>query len=98
MPGAPTTLRRSPGEPALHEHPQRDCAVAPCEGLALVPLASHVADRYLVDVLAPAQHARGDLGLEVEPVGGEGQRVEEVTVEDLVAGLDVGEGRVVEHV
>src|SRR4051794_37398154 len=76
-------------EAVLDEGPQRDEAVAPGDLLPLVELAAGVGDRDLVDADAAAQDLGGDLGLELETHGAQGDALQHRTVEELVTGLHV---------
>ena len=78
----PDTVLSSPGEPKL---PSARSALKPSRQVISSPRRAHtgVGDRHLVNAVAPAQHLRRDLGLEVEPVGDDGETFEHLRVEQL---------------
>ena len=73
-------------------------AVAPADLLALRAAARLEADRQLENRMAGAQQLRGDLGLDVEAVRFEIERLRDVARHHLVAGLHVGEPAAKQHV
>ena len=85
-------------EPVLEQQPEGLDAVLPADVLALCVAAAVVADGHLVDARVPLGQPRGELGLDAEAVALEGDLLEDVGADGLVAGLHVGQVDVVQRV
>src|SRR5262245_12086171 len=75
---------RVSAKPLLDEHLERPDAVAPADLLALCTRARFEFHRQLMNAMAAAQHASGDLRLDVETVGVELERACDVGPHDFV--------------
>src|SRR5687767_94057 len=78
--------------------PHATHAVAPADLLALGVVAAEVRDRHLVDPPAGLRDLRRDLGLEAEAALPDYEAIEDLDAECLVAGPDVREIDVRQHV
>src|SRR5688500_8374593 len=78
----PSTFHAMPHD--SHEH--RD-AVFPAEFLAVAAIATRVVDRHLDDLKSGSHQPGSNLRVESPPVGGERNRVERGSPDNLVAGL-----------
>jgi hypothetical protein len=67
----------------------RHYAITPRELLALCPGPRGIVDRNLIDPVAEAQHAPGDLGFDVETIAPQAEPAHERGPHDLEAGLHV---------
>ena len=94
-PGAPASVSRCGSGRASARHAE---PVERRQLLALLARARGVRDRHLVDALARAQHARRDLRLDREAPLAQAERAEELGAHRLVAGHDVRDPAVVDHV
>src|SRR5579864_1973714 len=97
-PGPSASRSGLTGNPEPDQGPQRAEPVLPGDLLAFVELAAVVGDRHLVDAIAATKDLGRDLRLEVKAVGDDRDAVEDLAVEELVAGLHVRDRRVVENV
>src|SRR5688572_7767987 len=82
----------------LHDAPQRPDAVPPSDLLPLLVRPARVGDADLEDPALQARELGGDLRLEAEPVLADGDLLQDLAAEHLVAGLHVREVEVGEHV
>src|SRR5579884_946710 len=85
-------------EPAAQQRAQHPEAIYGGQLLALVGGARPVVHRYLEDTLAALHEPRGDLGLDREPRRAQPQGAEHVGPDHLVAGHDVVQVHVEQHV
>src|SRR6059058_4387808 len=80
------------------DRPCRRHGVLPADLLPVRVAPPVVGDRHLVDAAAQVRHLGGELGLEAEALRADGQALQDVGPENLVAGLHVGEVQVGAHV
>src|SRR5215469_11042438 len=88
------------GNRILQQTPQRPYAIFPADLLAFLVSPSPIADAYFVDSQPPLGHLYRDLRLESEAVFSDGNRLNNLPAEDLVAGLHVAQvdiGHAVRH-
>ena len=80
------------------DRPEGDEPVPPANLLPFPVGPARVGDRHLEDPCAHLGELGGDLRLHAEPVRADGDALDDVGAEDLVAGLHVGEVHVRDHV
>ena len=78
--------------------PQRLQAVLPADLLAFLVRPAVIADGHFVDAEFPLGALHDDLRLEAEAVGADGDALQQIGAEDLVAGLHVRQVQIAEHV
>src|SRR5205823_7100213 len=86
------------GQPQLEQGSKGPRSVDPGELLALLPAASVVRDRDLVNAIAEAEDTGRDLGLDVEPIPVQTQPAHQFCAHRLEAGLHVLDVAIEEHV
>src|SRR5450759_2970027 len=85
-------------EPVLNQRPERQKPLLPGDLLALFILPTGIGDGHLVDAYPFLKYLGRNLRLEVEAVRFYGDPLQRPAPEHLIAGLHVGNGRIVEDV